>query len=303
MRHTTHLSLLLLTNAARAFPASSRTVPLLAQYGRLIVFGDSFSDNGTGAWEVSSHTWPADPAYSSHAFSNGPVWPEDLSHALSAQLLDYAVGGATADNSVVTGYTGPNSTIRVPSAREQVERFLREDAPREDDLFVHYIGANDILFDATITGSAVTSLINADVQRLWAAGAKHVLLANYPPVSAFPATYNDATYRAIGPVYEASLDRGLANIQAAWRAYLRIGVVDVQGLFADIVANPGEYGIRKEYVDPPTPCLKGTYGSGARSVCTDPEKHLFWDGYHPVATVHERIAKLFERALKTLDTR
>jgi phospholipase/lecithinase/hemolysin len=302
MRHTVHLTILLLTNTARAFP-TIRTVPPPTHYSRLIVFGDSFSDNGTGAWEASSHTWPSDPAYHSHSFSNGPVWPILLSTTLSAPLLDYAVGGATADNSLVTGYTGPNSTIRVPSARDQVEHFLADDAPRDDDLFVHFVGANDPLFDAEVTGAAVASWINADVQRLWGAGAKTVLLANYPAVSTFPATYGDATYRAVGPRYAASLDRGLVNVEAAWRAYLRIGVVNVQGLFEDIVGDPGKYGVSRENVDPPTPCLKGTYGGGPRSVCTDPERYLFWDGYHPVASVHERIAKLFERALETLDKR
>lgn len=36
---------------------------------RLIVFGDSFSDNGNGSWIASKGTWPADPAYYGHSFS------------------------------------------------------------------------------------------------------------------------------------------------------------------------------------------------------------------------------------------
>lgn len=38
-------------------------------YARLIVFGDSYSDDGNGSWVVSNHTWPADPAYFGHHFS------------------------------------------------------------------------------------------------------------------------------------------------------------------------------------------------------------------------------------------
>jgi phospholipase/lecithinase/hemolysin len=38
-------------------------------YTRLVVFGDSYSDNGSGARVVSNNTWPADPAYYSHSFS------------------------------------------------------------------------------------------------------------------------------------------------------------------------------------------------------------------------------------------
>lgn len=41
----------------------------LNDYTRLIVFGDSYSDDGDGSWVVSNHTWPADPAYFGHHFS------------------------------------------------------------------------------------------------------------------------------------------------------------------------------------------------------------------------------------------
>jgi phospholipase/lecithinase/hemolysin len=78
----------------------------------LVVFGDSFSDNGsssrtvtasgisdasagTGAWEVSKNTWPVDPAYYHHEFSNGPVWVQDLASSFHWTLSDYAVGGGT----------------------------------------------------------------------------------------------------------------------------------------------------------------------------------------------------------------
>ena len=49
--------------------ASAAPLNKRATYERLIVFGDSFSDSGRGAWVVSNHTWPADPAYYNHSFS------------------------------------------------------------------------------------------------------------------------------------------------------------------------------------------------------------------------------------------
>jgi phospholipase/lecithinase/hemolysin len=39
------------------------------RFSRLIVFGDSFSDNGNGSWVESNGTWPKDLAYSGHSFS------------------------------------------------------------------------------------------------------------------------------------------------------------------------------------------------------------------------------------------
>lgn len=39
------------------------------KFGRLIVFGDSLSDNGNGSWVASKGKWPVDPAYYHHSFS------------------------------------------------------------------------------------------------------------------------------------------------------------------------------------------------------------------------------------------
>jgi hypothetical protein len=44
------------------------------------------------------------------------------------------------------------------------------DAPRPGDIFAYWIGANDILFNTSITGAQITSLVNADVDRLYRAG-------------------------------------------------------------------------------------------------------------------------------------
>lgn len=51
------------------------------------------SNLGNGAWTVSKHTWPSDPAYFGHRFSNGPVWVEYLAKRLGMELDDGAVGG------------------------------------------------------------------------------------------------------------------------------------------------------------------------------------------------------------------
>lgn len=229
---------------------------------------------------------------------NGPVWAITLANALEAQLLDYAAGGATADNSIVAGFTGPTSEIPVPSAYDQLNQFLSKDSPRPNDVFVRYIGANDPLFNPNISGSAIASLISRDVDLLYRSGAKHILLANYPPISSFPATYTSPLYQQIGPPYSDALNRGLSEIAAAWSAYIDIRVVEVEGLFQDILVDPAAYDIDEKYVRPPTPCLNGTYGTGTRSLCTDPEKYLFFDAYHPVSRVHDRIAGLFEQTLR-----
>ncbi|CAF3528820.1 hypothetical protein SNK03_010028 [Fusarium graminearum] len=268
---------------------------------RLIVFGDSFSDNGNGSWIVSNGTWPADPAYYRHSFSNGLKWNDLVAKDLGLELINLATGGATTNNNFVAGGTGAQSTIPVPSASDQVFSFLSWNKPRPDDVFVHWIGANDILFNTSITGGQVTSLINENVDRLYHAGAKRIILANYLKITTFPATYSSPDYDIPSvEVYSSALTQGLKNIAAAYSAYAQTAVIDVGNLFKDITLDPESYGFDEKYLNPPTACLTGVYTSEGvpRHLCNDPQKHVFFDSYHPGKEVHALIAKLFEQEIR-----
>jgi phospholipase/lecithinase/hemolysin len=63
---STWVSCLYASSLAYALPITDRPG---AKFSRLIVFGDSFSDNGNGSWIASNGSWPADPAYYDHSFS------------------------------------------------------------------------------------------------------------------------------------------------------------------------------------------------------------------------------------------
>ncbi|RSL58785.1 hypothetical protein CEP53_006043 [Fusarium sp. AF-6] len=272
-------------------------------FSRLIVFGDSFSDNGNGAWIASNGTWPVDPAYFNHSFSNGPKWNDIVAEVLDLKLINLATGGATTDNDFVAGGTGASSSIPVPSAGDQITAFLSQDTPRENDIYVLWIGANDILFNTSITGIQVTSLISKHVNRLYRAGIKNLILANYNNATTFPATYNSSDYNTPGvQAFVGDLSVGLKDITAGYSAFFQTAFIDVGALFSDIIERPTKYGIDHKYVNPPTACLTGVYTSEGvpRHLCSDPERHLFFDSYHPVKEVHEMMAKLFVKAIRSL---
>lgn len=109
---------------------------------------------------------------------NGLKWNDLVAKDLGLELINLATGGATTNNDFVAGGTGSESTISVPSAADQVLSFLSWDKPRRGDIFVHWIGANDILFNTSITGGQVTSLINENVDRLYQAGKASPLFLN-----------------------------------------------------------------------------------------------------------------------------
>lgn len=116
----------------------------------------------------------------------------------------------------------------------------------------------------------------------------------------FPATYGMSEYD-FADSYARGLNTGLNNIVAGYSAYMTVGFIDVQALFADITNDPAAYGIDEKYVNPPTACLQGAYPSEGvpRTLCDDPERHLYFDVYHPVKEVHARISTLFQEKLSS----
>ena len=260
------------------------------QTGRLVVFGDSFSDDGHGAWIVSNNTWPADPAYYGHHFSNGPVWAQQAAGNFSG-YYNHATGGATANNSAVQGYTGPGSTIPVPDVITQVSAFLTNNTVQAGDTYVIYIGANDFFFDPNITGSRVAQSIGNSANRLVSLGAKRIVFGNYPDLGALPAVAagSNQSIAAIR-MQGAQLRLGLRDVVTGLQKNnVSSTIVDVYSLFQVVSANPAAYGF-----DPSIwlqPCLVGAYEKDARKLCTDPEKRFFFDTYHPQTNVHQLVGE------------
>ena len=122
------------------------------------------------------------------AGSNGPKWNEIVAEELGLELLNYAVGGATADNSIVQGYAGVDLSIPVSSAKDQIERFFATDAPRPDDVFVHWVGLNDILLNTSVTGQQISGRIEKNIDRLHQSGMSKEkdLLILVMPLTDFP---------------------------------------------------------------------------------------------------------------------
>ncbi|KAG8915628.1 hypothetical protein FRC00_002205 [Tulasnella sp. 408] len=218
------------------------------QFRRLVVFGDSFSDDGHGSWVVSNHTWPVDPAYYQHTSSNGPVWPTVLSQLLgvSNKLTDKATSGATSDNAVVQGYTGADSTIPVPSALDQIAQYISQASSSYDQsscLYAIVIGANDIFFDPSATAVSVIEAITKGMKQLQDIGASNFILASYPNLALLPfAKATPESYQAALSAYSKALADGLSSLAKNPPKSAHIAYVDLYNLFPQILANPKRYG-------------------------------------------------------------
>ncbi|KAK1705755.1 GDSL-like Lipase/Acylhydrolase [Colletotrichum lupini] len=266
----------------------------------IVVFGDSFSDNGNGAARVSNNAWPTDKYYKGR-FSNGIVWAEYVAANLSLPLYDYAVGGATTSNALVQGYTGAKGDIAVPSVLDQVVSFLGKINPQggafeaydsmamESPLLIMFAGANDILFNANISASQSYQILRqAEAQLRDAYPSARVLTLTPPDISRLP----------YGFYLEDNLAKNQLRTFTGQLGELldrsKTGAVnlDLRPLFDDFeyYASPRAYGF--DPLGKYGSCLEGAYGETPNvTICGDPDRRVYWDEYHPTTHTHSWIAK------------
>ncbi|PFH61527.1 hypothetical protein XA68_17104 [Ophiocordyceps unilateralis] len=279
--------------------ATASAAPIVRSgYSALVVFGDSFSDNGNG-YASTKHAWPADPAYYQGRFSNGPVWPEDLAATLSTPLHDYAQGGATTDNAMVQGYTGRKGDIPVPSLTDQVNQFLaKPPVDLASSLVILFGGVNDVLLNSNITAARSAGVIGRLVSKLRDAGALHFVLVNVPDLSLIPYdAYIDDGLQAVLRDYAEHLGGHLRRV-AQRISSASVKVVDMIPLFRSF--NVYEKGWKAAGFDQfglYGSCLVGAYSEAPRSLCSDPDRRVFWDVYHPSRKTHALMAEEIRKAL------
>jgi len=278
-----------------------------ADFDDVFIFGDSLSDGGN-MYELTGETSkapyavvPTRPyAIGGHHFSNGKTWAERLAQSLNdnsggkASLRgpgrngNYAFSGARARSG--SGHSSPDSNT-------QILTYLGDyGSASPDALYVLQFGGND-LRDTLIAAQTDVNVaffimqsavqqIAADIQMLYAAGARNFLVANAPNLAHVPAIKLSG---ASGPagfftgLYNGGLEGGLQQLELGIPD-INIYRLDMAGFIDDVVANPGDFGL----VDTDFPCL--TFFTESDAKCDNPEERLFWDGLHPTAAGHNALS-------------
>lgn len=263
-------------------------------YDRLVVFGDSLSDNGNLYRLIGQ---PASPPYYQGRFSSGPVFTELL--GFTAANYDGPVTGSI--NYAFAGAETGSSTNVPFGMRTQLSAYLgRGGTFGRGDLVSVLGGANNILnalpaagasanpvaaMNAVSTAAAVD--INAIVGGIAGAGAGTVLVTNLPKLS-LTAQFQLPAYRPAAPLadyaastFNTALLTGL-NATAAASPNTNIIMMDLFKIGDSIVANPGAFGI----ANVTEACFNGA------TVCSNPSSYFYFDGIHPSATGHQIIARL-----------
>lgn len=185
------------------------------------------------------------------------------------------------------GYTGPNSSIPVPSIDQQVASFLQNppsEASADSLLFVLYGGANDILFNPNITATQSYREIMASQSVLSSRFPNAtILILDYPDLSRIPYAFYikwvdkrelHAFSQGLSALYRQSVYENAFNGQS------QLVYVELPEIFDrwDYYAEPLDYGF--EPLGSYGSCLVGVYQETSNvSICSDADLKVFWDEY------------------------
>ncbi|MBS0297446.1 MAG: autotransporter domain-containing esterase [Proteobacteria bacterium] len=272
--------------AATAGSAQAQT------YSKIVVFGDSLSDNGN--LPVGS---APPPPYSNGRFSNGDVWVQQLgfgslNHAnTGVGSVDWAFGGARTDNQA----SPPGMPIQLAGFQGAGGTFT------SSSLVTVWGGANDIFQQiptAAANPATAVSVMQARgataandiaglVNQIAAAGAGTILVPNLPTLSKTP-NFNSGPNAAAAPLADAgevAFNQTLAGLlvqQAAAHPHTNIILMDVQQASQVFQDNAALFG----FTNVTQACFNGV------TVCSTPGSYLYWDGVHPTTAGHHAIAEL-----------
>jgi len=279
--------------AALSLAAVSAAGAASAQsYSRLVVFGDSLSDNGN-LYLATGGSTPASPPYGAGRFSNGPVFTERLGFNAANFMgpvtgsINYAFGGARTD-----------SQAQPLGMRLQLAQYQQRGGTfGANDLVSVLGGANNIFQGLPAAGAstnptgAITPValsaaadINFIVNGIAQAGAGTVLVTNLPKLSITPQFRGTPAAPLADfavTTFNGALLTGL-NATAAARPGTNIILMDLFKVEDVIAGNPSAFGVSNVT----QPCFNGV------TVCSNPDSYFYFDGVHPTAKGHEVIARL-----------
>ncbi|MFC5345380.1 autotransporter domain-containing protein [Brevundimonas staleyi] len=293
-RYLRGAALAALTLAAASAAAGSASAQT---YNRLVVFGDSLSDNGNLFASVGQPPAP----YFQGRFSSGPVFTELLGFtagrgATGAPVtgsINYAYGGSRTDNTIAFP----------PGMRQQLTTYVgRGGAFGASDLVSVLGGANNIFqglsafavlppasqtnptgYMAPIISAAVADM-NFIVNDIATRGAGTILVTNLPRLGITPQ-FSPTPLAALadnsGSTFNSQLQTALITTAAA-RPGTNIILFDLAKVSDALASNPGRFGLTNVTQS----CFTGT------SVCANPDSYLYFDGVHPTAAGHRLIAAL-----------
>jgi phospholipase/lecithinase/hemolysin len=313
MEHHMGYPKLVKTLIAAAIAATSFAA--MADYSRLVVFGDSMSDIHR-LYDYTTANWgesdPGPPNYDGR-FSDGPVAVEYLAKSLQVPLVNYAFAGATSGydtlllvpEGMLTQINEYLSNPGVVPPVGTVSNYLFKPAtPKADPYALHMIwtGPDDfyrLLIGMTgLTGYSVVDNVKNAVGSLYAAGARQFFIPLMPDISLTPSAKMHDKLQP-GYLWAAKFcTDSFQKLLVKAIADMRVKYPDAKIMSHDtLTLMRDQFAVAKATGKILTePCRKeGAFdpvklSTGPAAACPNPQDYVFWDGNHPTAWVNQFLA-------------
>lgn len=287
-----------------------------ATLNKIVVFGDSLSDNGN-LYEYMKHQLPASPPYYEGRFTNGPVWVEKLAQQLYPQntnehLLDYAFGGSGVAEEDEDDDDFEEGALF--NLTREVDSYLlsHHETANEESLYIFWMGSNNYIAlpdDANKSVNAVNDGIQKEIERLISQGAKYFMLMTLPDLGRTPGAVDFDAIDFLTDItnqHNQMLYSRVMNLQTKY-PNVQFVFFDVNQIFLDALEKPEIYGFTNtthtcyeaamETVAPSAKTILKMAASiqpKANHAC---DGYLFFDIIHPTTAAHSFIA---DKALEVL---
>jgi phospholipase/lecithinase/hemolysin len=279
--------------------------------GKLVVFGDSLSDNGN-LFAITQGADPPPPYGVTFdgtnkifpgRFTDGRNWVDYFHRVAKSSGVDvpvvtayfadpqndhatnFAIGGSTSGAVNVSGPT-------LPGFPAQIDAYLEHlgEKSAADDLCLIWIGAND--FSAGINPAQTIANIKDGIVKLSDKGAKDFIVISIPDLSLTPvvtAAGGPTILAAKRFVVTTNVLLELELLRFAFLHRINIGLVDINAIFVPAVFNPVKFG------------FTNSTGSALAALAANPEinpnDYVFWDGFHPTTNVHYLAAEFIFKSV------
>jgi phospholipase/lecithinase/hemolysin len=279
-------------------------------FSKVYVLGTSTTDNGgNGCAAAPADYCPPSPPYAAPRLSNGLLFNELLAARYGASMTASRVGGT---NFAYSGArTGPiaGTTQKVPNLVAQLDQYLASVNYQSNPQYLYIVDGvafgndvSDALALSATNPNAPTQVVVGGVTnvagiitRLYASGARHILVVNSTDVGKTPKA------RAAGAVASAGATQmslqfngALAQQVAALRATspgLNLYLLDLGAFTAEAQANPAAFG----YTNVTDSCFNDLLATP--TLCSSPGTYFYWDSFHGTATTNNLV---YQRAVKLL---
>jgi len=250
-------------------------------YTMLYVFGDSYSDSGSGYLDTNG---PTAVVYLARHLGIPFTYYGDP--ASTGKGLNFAVSAAqTGEN---PGRRFPTGTIFSFGMKNQVDNFVQftkfKMIPKFDaDKTMFYFAGG--LNDGGLPNGSTRANIESEIETLYELGARRFMVARLPtkiPVFA-------STGIKLNPELEKIPDE-----ERAKHPDIRIANSNWGLFFDEVMTNPAKYGI----TDTTSDCAQRSFSDIPAEACATPDTHFYYHGAHPSAATHRAVGEmLYQEAI------